>query len=630
MRLLRGGVASGTANKVAALIESLPLPIISYLAGSERVAMRVWHPLAFFASAAPLVFANVNFDTCLADIHQGLWGDTGGTDNYGNPVSNISQATAITYGLCIKACGAGSEPFDWNIFSQQFSAWLLPYLALISQLPFGAQSRLDNLVSMLLTLGSPTLAAYSLALTVLNGHWIAQRFSHIRYPNVKEAVKILSSLQQSALRVVCEESLLASLVVLHENDDWWSELSIWLNYVHTWSISAVASIIWVVTAYIFTVVDSFTSAQNTNSTLNANGQAIGSIFLWLLPVVVGWLQISPKCDHDRVHQALDRANKMAYVASDDGEPILASKVSRQRAIYLQKRLGEIHRDQVKLEQSTAPIYNYARFLPWAAAVEDVYLAFREASERTDRHEPVDKQGVWEHGDRHWSIHPRNRRGSTTQVSDYVKMRTSEIPSPRRSRLGPGVLARFLLASILAICLTWGSVGAAVLVAFFTPTKGIACRSGSYLLYGTCSTLVWMLLVISSGLAHYASFAKSYRGRYIHTRTTRVAGILAITLRRVGKILAALNSAWILAACLFQFGSFFDRCWCNRQASVFYLGKDAYNVISISTADVAALNAPWIGEFLHHLNLLSFESEVGVSILFMAFVSVLINPNLPDM
>jgi hypothetical protein len=91
-------------------------------------------------------------------------------------------------------------------------------------------------MSMLLTVGSPTLAAYSLALTVLNGHWIAQRFSGVSYPNVRNAVKILSSLQQSPLQVNTDDSLLASLVVLHSNDEFWEELTEWLNFVHTWFV----------------------------------------------------------------------------------------------------------------------------------------------------------------------------------------------------------------------------------------------------------------------------------------------------------------------------------------------------------------------------------------------------------
>lgn len=101
---------------------------------------------------------------------------------------------------------------------------------------------------MLLTVGSPALAAYSLALTVLNEHWIAQRFSALSYPNVRNAVKALTGLQQSPLHVNADDSLLASLVVLHANDNYWETLEDLLNYVQTWSISAVASILWVIYA----------------------------------------------------------------------------------------------------------------------------------------------------------------------------------------------------------------------------------------------------------------------------------------------------------------------------------------------------------------------------------------------
>jgi hypothetical protein len=62
----------------------------------------------------------VNFDTCLADVRSGRWGEIGGTDNHGRPISNISTATAITYELCVVACGSGQADFQWNIFSQQF------------------------------------------------------------------------------------------------------------------------------------------------------------------------------------------------------------------------------------------------------------------------------------------------------------------------------------------------------------------------------------------------------------------------------------------------------------------------------------------------------------------------------
>ena len=115
----------------------------------------------------------------------------------------------------------------------QFSSWLLPWLALVSQLPFGANDKLDNLDSVLLTVGSPTLAAYSLILTVLNSRWVTRRFARYTFPNVRNAIRILSSLQQSPIRVVKEGGLLASLIVLPQNDEWWTELSEWIDYTHT-------------------------------------------------------------------------------------------------------------------------------------------------------------------------------------------------------------------------------------------------------------------------------------------------------------------------------------------------------------------------------------------------------------
>lgn len=102
----------------------------------------------------------------------------------------------------------------------------------------------------------------------------------------------------------------------------------------------------------------------------------------------------------------------------------------------------------------------------------------------------------------------------------------------------------------------------------------------------------MMLVASSFLAHYSAYTVTANGRYFHTRFTRFAGIISIILRKTGKILAALNAAWIVAACLFQFSSFFDRCLCN--SSVFSLGTRAYNAIDLLPSDIAGLKAPWIG------------------------------------
>ena len=137
-------------------------------------------PAKLFAIAVIVGFSPtssaVNFNQCLNSIYNMTTNGTGGINGtLFYPLT--SKALAVTYDFCVDHCGAGQEPFKWTVFSEQFSLWLLPCLALLSQLPFGVNDKLDNLESMLLTLRSPTLATYSLALTVLNGWWISQLFS---------------------------------------------------------------------------------------------------------------------------------------------------------------------------------------------------------------------------------------------------------------------------------------------------------------------------------------------------------------------------------------------------------------------------------------------------------------------
>ena len=443
---------------------------------NELILNRLYSPasilLIFLLPVLPTGAAN--WDQCLSNIRNATWRDlqgfsTGGTDNYGRPAPLTNLTTAITYNLCIAACGSGPEPIQWSKFSQQFSSWLLPWLALVSQLPFGANDRLDNLIAALLAVGSPTLAAYSLALTVLNGRWIAKRFASCNYNNTRNAVCILTWLQQSSLRVTSEGPLLPSLVVLPENDKWWSELVVWFNYTHTWSISAATSIAWVIIAYIFTVIDSFSDDLIVG--IKASGQSIGSVWIWLLPIVVGWLQMSPNCDSVQLHQAMNRANEIAHVAGDtpDDEPSRVSETATQYAISFTPDTGDpLHGD----EGCTVPIYNYVRFLAWVQAVETVANAFHAASANAEERRAV-HGGEWVTEKRSNARSPfQNRMGTKAQVEEYCTFRGESEASPIRiSAWPPHVRSRMFLAALLALSLQWGTTGAGVVAQWFTPTTG---------------------------------------------------------------------------------------------------------------------------------------------------------------
>lgn len=85
-------------------------------------AVRAWLPSVFLLSLSFQANA-VRLDQCKARLAN----ETG-----------QSGATNITYLQCLDTCGRGPGEFKWTMFSQGFGSWLLPWIALIFQLPFGA------------------------------------------------------------------------------------------------------------------------------------------------------------------------------------------------------------------------------------------------------------------------------------------------------------------------------------------------------------------------------------------------------------------------------------------------------------------------------------------------------------
>jgi len=156
-------------------------------------------------------------------------------------------------------------------------------------------------------------------------------------------------------------------------------------------------------------------------------------------------------------------------------------------------------------------------------------------------------------------------------------------------------------------LQWGTAGAAIAAAWFTPTQGLGCRSGSYLVYAALSTVVWMLLLASSILTHY--YTITTYGLRAHA-----AKHFSIFFRLLGKFIAAFNAIWIVLVNMLQFGGFFDRCYCN--SNVLSLRDRAYNVIAMMPGDVSVIKSAWVGGVC---------MAAGSVIVYTLFVNVFINP-----
>ena len=89
--------------------------------------------------------AAANFTQCLLDFKTNP-DAIGGVDSEGRNVS-AADAVGLKYETCERLCGETAESFNWRQFAQLFSSWLLPWLALISQLPFGSDDPTHNFLS---------------------------------------------------------------------------------------------------------------------------------------------------------------------------------------------------------------------------------------------------------------------------------------------------------------------------------------------------------------------------------------------------------------------------------------------------------------------------------------------------
>ena len=403
--------------------------------------------LSLLSFCAVAFGAGIDFQACLQNVLNS--GSLEGTvDTNGNLTTNISQITGLTYDRCVVDCGPGSVDFNWYTFSQQFISWLVPWLALISQLPYGTRDALSNFVAVMLTVGSPTLAAYSLALGIISNRWMIKRFERSTYTNTCLAAKVLSNLQQVSLELPREEHVLPSLIVLPKNGIWWKTLDSGLDYpVQKWTLASIMSVSSVALVGIFMWI-ALLAVPHFNVGSSVVGETIASPWLCFLPILIGNLQLAPKSDWDRIRRAFNQANSSFYLATDDGLP------ERGRGSLLIRTTSWDAIDEDEL--CSAAVFFYARAFTWIRVARKVADGFEAAS----RHECDHRKN---------GTPPRKRQ----QVIDYCNS------NDQTNAHTYEIYSIFLRSAFLAIFLQWGTTGAAVMAMFLTPTKGLLNRSLLY-------------------------------------------------------------------------------------------------------------------------------------------------------
>ena len=463
---------------------------------------------------------------------------------------------------------------DFNVqdLSQNFGAWFLPWIPLMFQIPSGA----NDVLSFFFTIGSPALAAYSLQITHLNTRWIAAEFSDVKYPNSQYMPAVLSAFHHIPIQISHHPPFLHSLIVLPQNDDFWRHLFATANKIRRWPISLFMGLILAIIALVLTIIDSFNSPNSSGDI----GYAIAATWIFLFPLVTGWLHVGCEPEPNHLKDSLEAANLKAWVATDQGE----QPAKDPPAIDFMKAedVGLARKDELFV----APLFNYARAFVSPLVAEHVLELVKNAAANAEQKISVGSP-TWVEDER-GAIADVNRIGTRAEVTEYctrifntnststialdnqspgvTSATQSPLPvhDPRLVTQYPspwarGIWKRVAIATALALWLQWWTVGAAVYIHYRSSPVGLGCRAISFLLYAVAGTMSFLLLLASSILAH---MSRPHQGRIyapLWLRTCQSAG--AFVCQWLGKGIAIISAFGILLVCSFQVTGAFDNCFC---------------------------------------------------------------------
>ncbi|RPA85732.1 hypothetical protein BJ508DRAFT_411723 [Ascobolus immersus RN42] len=438
----------------------------------------------------------------------------------GTPVDH-PDVVGVDDTTCYNYCGSNPEKPSWEFFSTQFSSWLLPFFALTAQFPYETGKSHQDIMSFFLIVGSPMFAGYTLALTFLSSRWLRAEVRQIfgQYEKSGRLVprivfqpledlpgnieRTLRYCQQEPLYIgdLGSRGLNRGTMEIHKH--YWE--SLWekvLEAKRPYTASFVSQILWVVVAFVFTMIDAF-SNDNLGKNSTAFGLSIGLLWIWEIPVVFGWVVTGTiwrdeapssmirelkerwKKDADVELQFLPASAHISPMASQEEDP-----VSGLRPVPTPNS-GQVSQHQFQMPRpSLHPLTGW----PLEEEPENVATGLKSntllwATAKGDSHQrgpmfAYARPFTWNYN-------------SLTLLTAYARVYLPDhIPN---NHWQGQVKLRIALASFLGFLLLWSTVGAAMVLNYNTPAKGLSCRSGGNLLYIIAAVLVWAFMVSAAWL-----------------------------------------------------------------------------------------------------------------------------------
>ncbi|KAK2042169.1 hypothetical protein LZ31DRAFT_501311 [Colletotrichum somersetense] len=494
---------------------------------------------------------------------------------YSEPMSNVTanDIWGISLDICKEFCGRNDLDMatSFNRLASASTNYLLPWLALTAQLPYETGSGEADIIGVCIGLGSPLLMTFSLMMTTLNKRWIRKRFrnlasnSEVASKEMKSRIDsarvIAQETGQAPIRLLHRDGLLERLVTLDANTTWWSEAAENLKSTRRpVTFSLIAQLTVAIIAWILTVTGSL--KQKVGDTEEALVLSSGSLWIWLVPVIIGWVMVGTQREEDTVKKAFQAANKHTRVENgvelinDEDSPVLVPDTHRMNEsqphspVIQPKRLLGMFK-VVGWQRQQGPVFNYARSITWLNFADRLHMAFDAATATgRSRKNNEDSAGHLQQPSRS----PQDTEGSSSyELVEYTRL----------SEMSPEAMSTFsrhvAWSMLVSLVLQWGTTGWAIYIAYETVVKGLGCRSGSYIIYGLLSTVSCAAMLLSAWVSHFTMREYQYATRA--TVYLQFCGAVAVTTRLFGQLLLIGNTIWLLAISIFELIGFFDSCYC---------------------------------------------------------------------
>jgi hypothetical protein len=463
----------------------------------------------------------------------------------------------------------------------------------------------------------------------------------------KAAQYILQNCHQVPIKVLQgDQGYLSSAVVLQENTPWWQRLQREIEQRRrplTQSLGA--QMFWVAVSQVFVWIATMQKAGDTSI---GTGLASGLVLLWMLPVVWGTYEIGNFPNSNSIKDAIIESEGKFVLAGTTGALPMPPDLDQSKTAIVQRHSDSLqeyvpsvtksvsansltntdgsgielpdlrnaqlpgrqydseiqsnHGDRLPLqfawlsvqgdEVETGATMNYGRLHTSRVTASHIIDTFKVArrnmiNRQSPKQSPLDQAQDLEAADRFWGTRDQVAKfcGQNIQPGALSVFKDSKRPGkPPASVVSIG-------AAIFALLVTWGSLGAGILVAYLTPTKGLGCFSGSILIYGLLSTVSFLLFWWTGRLSW--SYCNQVENRTRNSVCKRFGGVLAILTRLCAKFIAFLNAIWEITWTLLAYSNIFGNCWCDTV--YFDRGDTAYTTIFIGTSAISDVSRHiWYG------------------------------------